>query len=135
MRLKIITPTKKVVDKEVHSVSVPSTDGEITVLPRHSNLFSLLQEGIITIRDDKDEEFMAIGGGYLETDGTEVQILVSRAYNQNEIDEKLTEEALNEAQKILQETSDQKQRSEAAALMRRSMIDLKLLKKRRRSAL
>jgi len=134
MNLKIITPSKKVVDRQVVSVTVPSVDGEITILPRHTNLFSLLQDGIITIRDEKEEEYMAIGGGYLETDGQEIQILVSRAYNQDEIDEKLTEQALADAKKILQAGQDRHQRIEATALMRRSMIDLKLLKKRRKGA-
>jgi len=134
MNLKIVTPSKKVVDRQVVSVTVPSVDGEITILPRHTNLFSLLQDGIITIRDEKEEEYMAIGGGYLETDGQEIQILVSRAYNQDEIDEKLTEQALADAKKILQAGQDRHQRIEATALMRRSMIDLKLLKKRRKGA-
>lgn len=133
MKLKIITPTKQVVDREVHSVSVPSVDGELTILPKHSNLLALLQEGIITMRDSKEEEFMAIGGGYLETDGKDVHILVSRAFNQNEIDEKFTENAIKEAQEILQQTDDQQQRSEAVSLIRRSVLNLKLLKKRRRT--
>jgi len=134
MQLRIITPSKKVVDRQVASVTVPSVDGEITILPRHTNLFSLLQDGIITIRDEKEEEYMAIGGGYLETDGKQVQILVSRAYNQDEIDEKLTEQALADAKKILQAGHDRHERMEASALVRRSMIDLKLLKKRRKGA-
>ncbi|OGK13852.1 ATP synthase F1 subunit epsilon [Candidatus Roizmanbacteria bacterium RIFCSPHIGHO2_01_FULL_38_15] len=134
MILKIITPTKKVVDREVISVTAPSVDGEITILPGHANLFSLLDDGIITIKDNKEEEYMAIGGGYLETDGSEIQILVSRAYNQDEIDEKLTEKALAEAKEILKEGHDRQERTEAAALVRRSLIDLKLLKKRRRTA-
>lgn len=133
MKLKIITPTKQVVDREVSSVSVPSKEGEITILPKHTNLFSLLEEGIITIRAEKEEEYMAIGGGYLETDGKEVEILVSRAYKQDEIDEKLTEKALNDAKNMLQQTKDRSQRAEATALLRRSIVSLKLLKKRKRS--
>jgi len=134
MQLRIITPSKKVVDREVSSVTVPSADGEITILPRHTNLFSLLHDGIITIRDQNEEEYMAIGGGYLETDGKQVQILVSRAYNQDEIDEKLTEQALSDAKKILLSGRDRHERIEAATLVRRSLIDLKLLKKRRKGA-
>ena len=68
LKLQIITPTKKVVEREIDSVTVPTEDGEITILPRHANLFTLLSEGIITMRDSKEEEYMAIGGGYLETD-------------------------------------------------------------------
>ena len=129
MILKIATPKKLATEREVDSITVPSASGEITILPNHSHLLSLLTSGIITIRAKKEEEFMAIGGGYLETDGKTIQILVSRAYNQEEIDEEVTKEALDSAKKILLETKDKTQRDEASALLRRSTVDLKLLNK------
>lgn len=133
LHLKIITPRKVVLEKDVFSVSVPTNQGEISVLPKHLNLFSLLEEGIVKIRTDKDEDYLAIGGGYLETDGEEVNILVSRAYRQSEIDEKLIEDAFSEAKKLLSQARDEHQKQTALALMRRSTIDRKLLKKRRRT--
>lgn len=130
--LKVITPSKIVIDESVVSVTAPSTEGEITVLPRHQKLFTLLQEGIITIRrSGKDEDFLAIGGGYLETDGKQITILVSRAYGQDEVDQHLVKKAMEEAQKVLHDTKDKQQQAEAFASMRRSQIDMKLLQKRR----
>lgn len=131
MHLKIITPRKIVIDEQVDSVSVPSAEGELTILPHHTNLFTLLVEGIIKVKKGNDEEFFSIGGGYLETDGLSVTILVSKAYGQDEIDKNLTEKALEEAKKILSEAKDEKQRSEAISLIRRAVIDSKLLKKRK----
>jgi F-type H+-transporting ATPase subunit epsilon len=75
---------------------------------------------------------MAIGGGYLETDGKSIYILVSRAYNQEEIDEAATHEAMERAKKVLQETKDKTELTEASALLRRSVLDLKLLSRMRR---
>jgi len=80
LHLKIITPKKVVLEKDIKSISLPSEEGEITILPRHTNLFSLLKEGIIKIKSETKEDFLAIGGGYLETDGEVVNILVTRAY-------------------------------------------------------
>lgn len=135
LHLKIITPRKIVVDKEIDSITVPSFDGEITILPRHENLFALLVEGIIKIKQGDDEEYFSIGGGYIETDGNNVTVLVSKAYGQDEIDKNLIEKALEEAKKILSETKDEKQRAEAMAMMRRAIVDSKLLKKRKRTSL
>ena len=42
LHLKIITPKKVVLEHEVRSVTAPGADGEFTVLPRHTKLFSLL---------------------------------------------------------------------------------------------
>ena len=133
MHLKIITPKKIVKEVEIESITAPSAAGEVTIFPRHENLFTLLKEGIITMRTKDEEEYMAIGGGYLETDGKSMQILVSRAYGQDEIDEELTQKAIESAKKVLEENKDKKDIVEASAIMRRSLLDLKLLKKRRKS--
>src|SRR3989344_8146123 len=133
LHLKIITPRKVVIDEKINSVSIPSSEGEITILPRHENLFVLLIEGIIKIKKGDDENYLSIGGGYAETDGESVTILVSKAYGQDEIDKNLTEKALEQAKKILSESKDEKQRSEALSMMRRAIVDSKLLKKRRKT--
>jgi len=131
LHLKIITPKKVVLEKDIKSISLPSEEGEITILPRHTNLFSLLKEGIIKIKSETKEDFLAIGGGYLETDGEVVNILVTRAYGQDEIDEELTKKAIEDAKKIISQAKDNQQLVEAASLLRKSIIDIKLLKRKR----
>jgi len=131
LHLKVITPKKVVFEKEIESITLPSATGEITVLPKHVELLTLLKEGVVTIRSTKEEEYVSIGGGYMQTDGKNMHILVSRAYNQDEINEKRTQEALDKAKKILAETKDKKERDEALSTMRRSMLDMKLLGKLR----
>lgn len=131
IRLKVITPRKIVMDKQVNSVTVPTSDGEITVLPHHVHLFSLLVEGIVKIKKDDSEDDLAIGGGYLETNGETVTVLVSRAYGQNEIDKNLTDKAVEQAKLILSKSSDEKERAEAMTIIRRSVIDSKLMKRRK----
>jgi F-type H+-transporting ATPase subunit epsilon len=131
LHLKIITPKKIVMEEEIKSINVPSEDGELTILPRHMNLFCLLKEGIIKIKFKEQEDYLAIGGGYLETDGENINVLVTRAYGQDEIDEKMTEKAVNEAKQILSQSKDKQQLIEATSLLRKSMLDMKLLKKRK----
>jgi len=131
LHLKIITPKKVVLEQDIKSITVPSAEGEITILPRHQSLFSLLKEGILKIKVGETEDFLAIGGGYLETNGREINILVARAYGQDEIDQKLTEQATEQAKKLLSEAKDNKQLVEATSLLRRSLIDMKLLKRKK----
>src|SRR3990172_5679714 len=131
IRLKVITPRKIVIDRQVDSVTVPTAEGEITILPHHAHLFSLLVEGIVKIKSTGNEDDLAIGGGYLETNGETVTVLVSRAYGQNEIDKDLTDKAVEQAKQILVHSSDEKERNEAMSILRRSVIDSKLLKRRK----
>lgn len=130
MKLQIITPAKLVKEVEVTQVTLPTVSGEITVLPKHQPLLTLLEEGIVVYKTKNVIEDLAIGGGYAQTDGLVIRVLVSRAYGQDEIDEKMTLEALNNAKKILQESKDVGERSEAQALLRRSIVDSKLIKRR-----
>ena len=135
MKLRIITPKKMVLEEEISSVTLPSVEGEITILPNHVNLFSLLKEGVVKIKYDTKEDFLAIGGGYVETNGEYVNLLVSRAYNQDEINQAATERAIKEAEENLKRAKTTEERMQAASLLRRSIGDMKLLKKRRRTTI
>lgn len=133
MKLRIITPKKMVLEEEIEAVTLPSIEGEITILPNHVSLFSLLKEGVVKIKYEKKEDFLAIGGGYVETNGEYVNILVSRAYGQDEINQTATEKAIKDAGENLKKAKTTEERMQAASLLRRSIVDLKLLKKHRRS--
>ncbi len=130
LKLKIITPRKIILDEVIRSITVPSSDGEITILSNHTNLFSLLKEGIVHYRTENKDEYLAIGGGYVETDGKQVILLVSRAYGQDEIDEKATEEALRKAKDDMKRAKDKTTYQEMSSLLRKSLIDQKLIKKK-----
>ncbi len=132
LHVRVITPKKIIKELDATSVTAPGAEGEMTILPHHSNLFSMLQDGLITLRDGKKEETFAIGAGYLETNGKELNILVSRAVGQDELDQKETERAFEQAKQLLAKAKDQKERLDATMLLRRSTVDLKLLRKRRR---
>jgi len=132
IHLRVITPKKIVREDDISSLTAVTAAGEITVLPRHTHLFSLLVEGVIKIKKGGTEDFLAIGGGYLETDGKEINLLVSRAYGQDEINQELTEKAIKEAERLMKEAKGEKDLHEAQSLYRRSVVDLKLLRKHRR---
>lgn len=133
LKLQIITPKKIVLQDEVSSISVSSSTGEITILHNHAPLFSLLIEGVVKIKKENQESFYSIGGGYLETTGKEANILVSRAYHQDEIDEEAVKKAKENAEKLLKESKTKEERHEAIATLRRSLIDLKVLRFKRKT--
>lgn len=131
MKLQIITPVRLVKEVEVTSVTLPTATGEITVLPKHQPLLSLLVEGIVSYKSKEGSDMLSIGGGYIQTDGLTMKLLVSRSYGQDEIDEKMTQDAISHAQKVLSESKDKAQILEAKSLLHRSIIDSKLIHKRR----
>ena len=134
LKLTIITPKNIALEKTIDGVTLPSSEGEMTILPRHINLFALLDEGIVHYWNGEESEYLAIGGGYVETNGETVRLLVSRAYGQEAIDMKQTEEALADAKERMKSSKSEDARKEVSSLLRRSVVDSKLLKKKRRQS-
>lgn len=132
LHVKIITPRKLVKEMDAISVTLPTTEGEITILHAHADLLTLLKEGILTIKTEKSEEYLSVGGGFMETDGKNLTILVSRAFGQDEINEEMTNKALENAKNILEKNEEKTERDEALSTIRRSTIDMKLLSKIKR---
>ncbi len=58
IKLKIASPEKVIVDKEVRSVLIPATNGPLLVLPRRAPYISSLEVGVIEIRRFNDETQM-----------------------------------------------------------------------------
>lgn len=131
--LEIITPEKIAYQADtVTSVNVPSSTGELGILPNHVSLFAKLTEGELKIKTQGNEEiFLSIGGGFLEVNKNKVTILVTRAVGASEINEKETLEAQERAQKILTEKPSGEDLAMAQAIYRRSLIDLKIIRRRK----
>lgn len=127
LKLRIITSNKAVYQDDVSSVTAPTASGEITVLYNHIPLFSLLKEGVLKVKKNEEEAFFSIGGGYLETTGKEINVLVSRAYHQDEIDAAAVAKAQESAKKLVAESKTDEERHAALAALRRSVIDLKVV--------
>lgn len=129
MHLKIITPRKVVFEEEIEALTAPGSEGELTVLPKHAPLFTMLDEGVVWIQTTDGEEFYSIGGGYLETDGLTLNLLVSRAYGQDEIDVERVKQAKHDAEKLLETAVHEHEREQILRELRRSIIDLKVIHK------
>ncbi|MGB4966200.1 MAG: ATP synthase F1 subunit epsilon [Microgenomates group bacterium] len=129
MNLQIITPQKITFEGEVTAITVPSTSGEITILKNHEALFTMLNAGVIKINKSGADDFLAIGGGYLETNKEKTILVVSRAYGQDEIDAGEIKHAQEEAERNLKSAVTEVERQQALEVFRRSAIDAKLLSK------
>ena len=105
----------------------------MTILPRHINLFALLEQGVVHYWMGDDSDYLAIGAEYVETDGETVRLLVTKAYGQDSIDLQQTQKALSDAKERMKSAKSEDARKEVESLMRRSVIDSKLLKKKRRT--
>jgi len=108
LKLKIITPEKLVLEENVEQVSLPTTLGEITVLPDHIPLITGLASGDIVALVGGEYVPMAVVGGFVEIKPfeyaqgkqTEVTILADFAEHIGEISEEKIEKAKARAEEL-----------------------------------
>src|SRR3990167_3920781 len=129
--LEIITPERTAYTDAVSELSVPTLTGTIGVLPKHIGLFTVLGEGEIKIRTGSKELFLAIGGGFMDVGKGKVSILVSRAVHADELNEHAIKEAQDRAKKILLEGVKGEELAAAQAILRRSTLEMKVVRRHR----
>ena len=129
MNLKLVTFGGVKLDEMVYSGTIPTIDGEISVLPSHEPLVTVARDGVITVRRTKEtqeEEFFAISGGVVEIDQTGVRILVDEADHGDDIIEAETQAALERAIAARDNADDQIEREKAKQLIDRHLVRLKV---------
>jgi len=100
INFKIATPERVVFKNEVDSITIPTMEGEITILPNHIPLISVLKPGEIRVVNGKDTQSIAVSGGFIEVLSTKVVVLADTAEKSEEIDIKRAEEAVKRAQEL-----------------------------------
>lgn len=107
LKFKIVTPEKVIYENEISQVSIPTMSGEVTILPNHIPLVSVLKAGELRIKDKNGEHNMAVSGGFLEVRGNnEIVILADHAERVDEIDITKTEEAKQRAEEQMKNIKD-----------------------------
>lgn len=131
--LDIITPIRVAYSEEVDMVTVPSASGVLGILAHHQPLFARLVDGEIKITQGKEEKYLAIGGGFVEVTPRGVNILVSRAVHADELNEEEIKIAHERAKNALSQNITDAERKEAQGMFQRSLLELKVLRRRKAS--
>ncbi len=132
LRLQIITPEKTVFDDEVEQVSLPTTTGQITVLPHHVGLVTAIQPGELIYKKHQKEIRLAAGFGFAQIGKDTVKVLADLAAPEEEIEEKKIEEAKKAAEQALAQKHllSEEEYAVAAANLQKALVQLKIKRRR-----
>jgi len=132
--LKIITLEKIAYEGEVDQVTLPTMDGEITVLANHVPLISLLKSGELIIKNGNEEISMAIYKGFVEIKKNHITVLTDTAERAEEIDEERAQMAKERAQELLKEKERLSDVAFAGLVvsMEKSLIRIKVARRKKR---
>ncbi|MEO6513381.1 MAG: ATP synthase F1 subunit epsilon [Candidatus Saccharimonadales bacterium] len=137
MKFQLITLNGFAYDDEANAVTLPTRDGDITVLGSHEPLMSALKPGVITIRKNASDsenklEHYATYGGVVEVTSDSVRVLVDEADDASEINEQEAKRAQEAAQKMLDGAKTQVDLEHAQAVVDRHAVRLQVAELRRR---
>lgn len=104
IRFEIVTPERVVLKEDIYQVTAPTRDGEITVLPDHTPLVSILNPGVVEIKKhDGSINVISLSGGFIEVLRNKVVILADTAERAEEIDLERAEEARSRAEAAIKD--------------------------------
>lgn len=129
---EIITPEKTVFKDEVNEVIVPTTNGEIAILPNHINLLTQIAPGELIVKKGSDAYPIAITGGFLEVNDNKISILADYAIRAQDIEVARAEEAKKRAEKVMQEKTSDKDFKIAQGELLKALLELKVASKHKR---
>jgi F-type H+-transporting ATPase subunit epsilon len=135
IKFEIVTPERVVFRMEVKQITVPTGQGEITVLPDHIPLVANLLPGVIElVTADSQIEIISVSGGFIEVLKNKVVILADTAERAVEIDLKRAEEARTRAEKTKTDAKHAEDVSftDSAAQLAKELARIKAVRRHRK---
>lgn len=134
IRCEIVSQDRLVYEGDADIVIVPGALGEMGIMPGHAPLLSALELGVIRVKTDQEEEVFTVTGGFIEVQPDIVTIMADAAENVEEIDVERAQQAMERAQRLLDEYSEEDTENylRIQAALRRSNLRLKTADQYRR---
>ena len=134
IRCEIVSQDRMVFEGDADIVIVPGTLGEMGILPGHAPLLSALELGVIRVKLGQEEQVFTVTGGFIEVQPDIVTIMADAAENVEEIDVERAQQAMERAERLLDEYSEEDTENylRIQAALRRSNLRLKTVDQYRR---
>ncbi|MFQ5934266.1 MAG: F0F1 ATP synthase subunit epsilon [Dehalococcoidia bacterium] len=127
IRLRLVTPSRLLLDQEVDEVTVPGALGELGVLPNHITFLTTLEIGEMSYKDGPERTSLALSGGYAEVLNNEMAVLANTAEYADEIDLERATSARMRAEKKMEELNREDKEFIATELaLRRALIRIQV---------
>lgn len=100
--LQIVTPDKLFMDEQVESLTVRTTEGDITILKDHIDFVSNLKIHVAGIKQNGKTKTAAIAGGIIQNDKGKTTVIAMAAEWSETIDIERAKRAKEDSEKKLQ---------------------------------
>ena len=99
--LEIVTPSARVYSDTIDTVVVPTSTGEIGILPGHIPLLTQVEAGELRVTKAGRTQAIVVGAGFAQIEKDKVSVLTESAIEEEKIDESAAEDAMRRAEEAL----------------------------------
>ncbi|MDB6094176.1 MAG: atpC [Verrucomicrobia bacterium] len=133
LTLEIVTPEARVYSDTIDTVVIPTTTGEVGILPGHIPLLTQIENGELRVTKNGVTHWLAVSGGFAEVEDDKVHVLAENAITEEKIDEHAVEAAMQRAEQQLKDAKDidPQQYEHLQNLVRYSGVQLAVKRRRR----
>src|SRR6188508_2438207 len=130
IKLEIVTPEEKIYSEDVDMVTLPGSEGELGVYPKHVPLLTTLKPGELRVVRGGRETTMAIGEGFVEIRGDAISVLTDMALESEKIDVSAAEAAVERAKAAMKEDQTPEQVAAIQASLQKALTQLHVKRRR-----
>ena len=130
LKLEIVTPEEKIYSEDVDMVTLPGSEGELGVYPKHVPLLTTLKPGELRVMKRERETAMAIGEGFVEIKADAVSVLTDMALESEKIDIAAAEAAVERAKAAMKEDHTPEQVAAIQASLQKALAQLHVKRRR-----
>ncbi len=130
LKLEIVTPERKIYSEDVDMVTLPGSEGELGVYPKHVPLLTTLKPGELRAMQNGRETAMAIGEGFVEIKADSVSVLTDMALEAEKIDISAAEVAVERAKAAMKEDHTSEEVAAIQASLQKALAQLHVKRRR-----
>jgi len=128
IKLEVVTPKGAVLSEDVDIVTAPGYGGEFGVLANHAPFLSTIKIGVLSYKQEGNEDQLMISGGFCKVSDNQITFLVESAEHGRDIDVDRALLAKERAEKRLAEATrhaEHVSQARAETALQRSIARLK----------
>jgi F-type H+-transporting ATPase subunit epsilon len=134
MHVDIVSAEREIFSGTVEMLVAPTVEGEVGILPRHSQLIAKLRPGEIrlTLPNQSEVQSIYVSGGILEVQPHVVTVLSDTAVRAKDLDEAAALQAKKQAEDMLSDRKSDIDLARARAELAAALAQLDLIRKLRK---
>jgi len=135
MHVDIVSAEEEIYSGTVEMLFAPTANGEVGIMPRHTQLIARMKPGEVRIRMGDDEQIFYVSGGVLEVQPNVVTILADTATRAKDLDEAQALEAKKRAESAMQNKKADMDYARAQAELIEAVAQLRTIQKIRQKGI